>query len=601
MGNTTIHLLDGKKLYYSFLSGAKNIIEHQKELNKLNFFPVPDADTGTNMASTIRSVIERLKPHNSYKVTADAIAMAALDGARGNSGVIFAQFLYGVSAETSKCENITVENFAESINRSVQYIYDAIANPIEGTILTVIREWSEFIYAQKNSITDFVHLLTNSLEAAKISLQSTSKIIKNSKTPVVDAGAKGFVLFLEGIIEWIKSADIRKISEFSREHVITIEESEESEDLHETFNYRFCTEAMMKDCSISLKDIRATVENMGDSLVIAGSQKLVRLHIHTDKPQDIFAKLSAFGTLTYQKADDMQKQYESAHHRKWKIALVTDSACDLSPEQFDNYQIHIVPINIFFGENHYLDKVTLKPDHFYDLLDKYKNLPTTSQPNEKTFVNLYSHLCTHYDSVIAVHLSQKFSGTYNSSRLAAEKISAEMGKKISVIDSETLTGSLGLLTLRVARAIESGMSHDEIVSQANENWRQKSTILVSVKSIKNMIKGGRLSPMKGLLAKILNLKPIVSGDGKGGLMMLDKTFSQKSNMHRVISHAKQMLDGKKAWEYQVLHAQNIENTEYFLTEMEKITGKKPSALIDTTPIIGLHSGKEALAIAIMEE
>jgi uncharacterized protein len=600
MGNKSIQQLNGKNLYYSFLSGAKKIIEHQKELNKLNFFPVPDADTGTNMASTIRSVIERIKPQNSYKETADAIAIAALNGARGNSGVIFAQFLYGVSAETCRCEEISIERFAESVKRSVQYIYDAIANPIEGTILTVIREWADFIYANKNKLTDFTHLLSSSVDAANISLQGTAKKINNSsKSVIVDAGAKGFVLFLEGIVEWIKSTNIRTITNFSKEH-IAIEAVEITDDTHETFNYRYCTEAMIKDCTLSLGELRKLVIEMGDSLVIAGSSKLIRLHIHTDKPQDIFTKLSPFGTLTFQKADDMQKQYEAAHHRKWNIALVTDSACDLSPEQFDFYQINIVPINIFFGDNHYLDKITIKPDHFYNLLNKSKKLPTTSQPNEKTFTNLYSHLSTHYDSIIAVHISQKFSGTYNSSRLAAEKISAEMGKKITVIDSETLTGSLGLLTLRVAKAIEAGMSHDEIVAQTDD-WKKKASILVSVKSIKNMVKGGRLSPMKGLLANLINLKPIVSGDGKGSLTMLDKTFSQRSNMKKVISHVKQQIAGKNIWGYSVLHAQNIESTGYFISEMEKLTGKNPLSIIDTTPIIGLHSGEKALAIALMTE
>jgi DegV family protein with EDD domain len=599
MGNDSIQQLNGKNLYYSFLSGAKKIIEHQKELNKLNFFPVPDADTGTNMASTIRSVIERIKPHRSYKVTADAIALAALDGARGNSGVIFAQFLYGMSAETLRCEKITIERFAESVQRSVQYIYDAIADPIEGTILTVIREWADFIYANKNKLTDFSHLLSQSVEVANVSLQGTAKNIRNLSKPTVDAGAKGFVLFLEGILEWIKWSNIRTITDFSKEHSLT-DEAEITDDTHETFNFRYCTEAMIKDCSLGIKEIRELVTGMGDSLVVAGSPKLIRLHIHTNKPQEIFTKLGPYGTLAFQKADDMQKQYEAAHHRKWNIALVTDSACDLSPEQFDFYQINIVPLNIFFGDNHYLDKVTITPDHFYHLLNKSKKLPTTSQPNEKTFANLYSHLLTHYDSVIAVHLSKNFSGTYNSSRLAAEKISAEMGKKITVIDSETLTGSLGLLTLRVAKAIEGGMPHDEIVAQT-DNWKKKASILVSVKSIKNMIKGGRLSPMKGLFANLLNLKPIVSGDGKGNLRMLDKTFSQSSNMRRVIAHAKKLIAGHKTWGYLVLHAQNLESTDYFISEMEKLTGMRPLAIIDTTPIIGLHSDEKALAIALMIE
>ncbi len=108
-------------------------------------------------------------------------------------------------------------------------------------------------------------------------------------------------------------------------------------------------------------------------------------------------------------------------NRKWNIALVTDSTCDLSQEFFEQYQINMVPININFGENHYLDKVTIQPEQFYSLLNEAGDYPKTAQINENTFINLYSHLASHYDSVIAIHLSDKLSGTFFSSQKAAAK------------------------------------------------------------------------------------------------------------------------------------------------------------------------------------
>ena len=101
--------IDGRNLYYTFIAGAKKVIEHQIELNKINVFPVNDGDTGTNLASTIRSVIESLHPHRSYKITADRIAEATLLNARGNSGIIFAQFFYGLSIETGDLKSITLK------------------------------------------------------------------------------------------------------------------------------------------------------------------------------------------------------------------------------------------------------------------------------------------------------------------------------------------------------------------------------------------------------------------------------------------------------------------------------------------------------------
>src|SRR4030043_2293371 len=115
--------MDGRNLYYTFIAGAKKVIENQIELNRINVFPVNDGDTGTNLASTIRSVIESIHPHRSYKITADRIAEATLLGARGNSGIIFAQFFYGLSNETGQYKSVTMKQFAESIQKSVRYVY----------------------------------------------------------------------------------------------------------------------------------------------------------------------------------------------------------------------------------------------------------------------------------------------------------------------------------------------------------------------------------------------------------------------------------------------------------------------------------------------
>ena len=110
--------LDGRNLYYAFIAGARKVIENQVELNRINVFPVNDGDTGTNLAATIRSVIESLHPHRSFKITADRIAEATLINARGNSGIIFAQFFYGLSAETGEFRSVTLKQFAETINKN---------------------------------------------------------------------------------------------------------------------------------------------------------------------------------------------------------------------------------------------------------------------------------------------------------------------------------------------------------------------------------------------------------------------------------------------------------------------------------------------------
>ena len=186
---TQLTLIDGNNWYYSFLSGAKKIIENQKHINKINVFPVPDADTGTNLASTLRSIIDNITPHHSFDRTAEAIADAALIGARGNSGIIFAQFLYGISNEMEGREKIDVDTFAEIMLSAVKYAYEAIANPIEGTMITVIRAWAEFLYFIKDNVDDFIKFLVAGLEKAQEALNNTTNQLQVlAKMNVVEIG-----------------------------------------------------------------------------------------------------------------------------------------------------------------------------------------------------------------------------------------------------------------------------------------------------------------------------------------------------------------------------------------------------------------------------
>jgi uncharacterized protein len=593
-----VNEMDGRRLYYTFIAGARKVIEHQVELNKINVFPVNDGDTGTNLASTIRAVVDSLRPHRSYKITADMIAETTLVNARGNSGIIFAQFLYGMSTETGNFKTITIKQFAESIKNSVRYIYEAVANPVEGTMITVIKDWANYIYDNRNIITDFNQLFIGSVEVLNRSLKATtSKLAVLTKANVVDAGARGFVFFVEGIIDFITNRNLKDLIQVKAETAL-FEKIEEP--IPEKVDFRYCTEALVKNSSADNKSLLTLLNRYGNSIVIAGSDKMRRLHLHTNNPSGLFNELRNTGTLAFQKADDMVRQSEVVYNRKWKIALVTDSTCDLAQELIDNYQINMLPINIHFGENHYLDKVTIKPDQFYTLLKENTDYPKSSQVNEKSFTNLYSHLASHYDSIIAIHLSDKLSGTFNSSQKAAQSISKEFGKPISVINSRNLSGALGLLVLRTAKAIEAGYSHEQLVKMT-EKWTNDLRIFVSVKDIKYLIRGGRLSAVKGLIARILNINPIVSIDSTGKAIVFDKAFNQKANMEKVMKYIAELNRKNRIWNYIVLHANNIEGADWFTEKMQKLCGKEPASVVNISPIIGANAGIGAAAVALLTE
>lgn len=599
MTNPNANLMNGKFLYNAFIAGGNQILKKQSQLNKINVFPVNDKDTGTNLASTIRSVMDNTKPHESYKTTINDIAHAALMGARGNSGIIFAQFLYGLNQETLNKPVITLTEFVESVKKSIPYLYEAIANPVEGTMLTVIKDWSCFISEGKDSIHNFAELIIASLPVLEKSLaETTTKLKALHKSGFVDAGAKGFVLFMKGVIEFIKHRNLQDILVPAHEKTPLAFSHDFHELTEENIPYRFCTEAILKNLRTEKIELEKTLRMSGDSVVIAGSKDICRIHLHTNHPSELFYQLREYGTITFQKVDDMVRQQEIKNNRKWNIAIVTDSTCDLSQDLIDFYQINMLPMNLNFGENYYLDKVTMQPNQFYQLLESEREFPKTSQINQQAFTNVYSHLASHYDAIIAIHLSSQFSGTYQSSLQAGQRVSKEFKKPIYVIDSKSLSGALGLLVLKTAQNIEAGKSIDSIVRTIQEDVA-KSKIFVSVPNLHFMIKGGRVSKPKGFIAQALGLNPIITMDKNGKSLLFGKTFSQQASLKKILKHIESMINKKVLWNYMVLHAHNFDGAQWLKEKMIQITKKKPIAVINISPVIGMHAGRGALAVSLL--
>ncbi len=588
--------IDGRGLYYSFVAGTKKIIDNQAELNRINVFPVNDGDTGSNMAATVRTVFDSVHPHRSYKITIDRIAETAMTNARGNSGIIFAQLLYGISNETGQHQSINFNQFARSIKNAVRYIYEAVAVPVEGTMLTVISDWADYIYNRRNEYGDFAQMFTSSIEVLKKSLEETRhKLAVLTRAEVVDAGASGFVFFIGGIVDFLQSSNIRQMLG-SKSEIRPV--NNEALHIPEQVNLRYCTEAILRQVTANHQVLSHLLSRHGDSAVIAGSDAVKHLHLHTDDPAAFFFELKNHGHITFQKAEDMVRQSETVYRRKWKIALVTDSSCDLPREMIDHYQIHMVPINISFGDNQYLDKITIQPEQFYTMLDESRVFPKTAQINEQTFINLYSHLATHYDSIIAVHLTSRFSGTYFNSKKAAGAIARDFGKPVTVIDSLNLSGALGLIVLRIAKAIEEGLTHDQIVN-LSEKWIHNTRILVSVKTIKYMVRGGRVSHFRGLIARLLNINPIISMDTDGKSVVFGKTYSQLANMEKVMDHIRELITEHRLWNYIVLHAANPEAAAWYANSMKLCSGVDPVANVNISPVIGANTGIGAASVALM--
>lgn len=594
MNTEKIKEINGKQLYQSFLSGAHRIFENQRVLNKINVYPVADADTGTNLASTMRSIIQISQPDVNLKISAVSIADAALTGARGNSGIIFAQFLYGFSNEIAAKETITVKDFAESMRNAVSYAYEAIANPMEGTILSVIKDWAEHLCHMKDGWDDFKLVLVDAFDKATESLKETSEKMKElTKTDVEDAGAKGFVYFLEGMLEFFKTG--KQVSE----EILSADEVVEEDVIgHDVITYRYCSEALITGDNLDKDRVKKLIEGFGDSLVIAGSPQKMRIHIHTDTPWLLFTELGKLGNIIAQKVDDMVMQNVIASSTGNGVALVTDSSCDIPQDLIEKHRIHVVPLSIHFGETFYLDGITMKPEQFNKMLDTAPVYPSTSQPAFKEFYNRFNYLATHYQSLISINVSSKLSGTWQNSLNAARKVAKQTGKQIDVVDSRRITSVMGLVVLRAAEALENGMSHEEIMKEI-QGWIDKSKILVTTRTLKYMVKSGRVSNTKGFIGNLLNLKPVVEVTNDGTIKTFGKPFTLKQSMRLVMKEFERTLTNRGVWGYAISHASNLQTAEWYAGRMEKLTGKPPLFIHNASPALVANVGLGVVGINVM--
>jgi DegV family protein with EDD domain len=589
-----MEVLNHRHFYDMLLSGANEIIHHQKELNDINVFPVADGDTGNNLAHLMGMIKRESKWSDSSKDTLETIKLACMRGSRGNSGMIFSQFIITMCNFLIRHPEVNMDKFIDMCNQSVESAVNSVSLPQEGTVLTVMKSWV-ISMKEESEKTQSIH------SVLKQSYPNASKALEKTKTQmevfrihnVVDAGAKGFIHFLQGLID-VKPQSRQSASE--SEIAVALEEVPHVMDESDEIPFRYCSEFLVElNPNEDINTVKSQMAQYGDSIVMVSDGGLGKIHLHTNDPSSIAEILVEKGNIVYQKVEDMRRQYESIYQRKASIALVVDSACDIPQEWMDAYQIYMLPLQLEIGKSTYLDKVTLQSNVFYDKLDASTEQPKSSQPSLMSVESLYKQLLQQYDSVVSLHVSQKLSGTFDVCEKAAQNIDSS---RIHVINSRTLSGAYGLIAYQTAKALVDGSSIDE-VKQTIDEWIPKSEILVSVPTLKHMIRGGRVSPLQGKVARWLNMKPIVSIDKDGNSLLYGKTFFSNSSQGKMFKQVKSIHEKHGIREYVLLHAGSPESMKQCKEEMTKITGVDPLYTTNVSPVIGGNAGKGAVSVAMI--
>lgn len=583
---TKIGYLDGYRFQSAILAGCNCIIDHEKELNELNVFPIPDKDTGSNLKRTLKPLVSGYPvPEPKISPVGQEMAGLAVRSALGYSGIIFSQMILGFAEGLKNHQKISPGDLKTIVPIVQEKAYQSVEHPMEGTILSVLREWSREISRTSSRSNDFVVIMERSYQKAVSALAKTPdqlEVLKKNK--VVDAGGKAFVYFLRGILDFIKKG---KLARYSSARIYPHKKS-----ILESRHASLCVECCVQAHHLNRKGLIKKLQEIGQDLIFYSAPDFAKFHINTQYPEQVLRCASAFGKISSDKIFTFSPDLKE--NEKQDFCLVADTTCDLTEDVIEKSQVYFVPIKVQIDDDIYTDRWDLIPEEFYRFMAT-SAMPKTSQPSLNAFARIYGHLLMHYRSIISIHLSKALSGTFQTAAQASQGTAPE---RISVIDGKNVSVGLGLVVMEGLRALEKRKTHEETVLQI-ENATKNTEIFIGLPTLRYLIRGGRITKMKGIIATILNINPILSINPGGKLVPVSKARGRKNlekKIFRLVGQKRQKMSGELS--IAVAHTNAPEIGNRILQRIKQDFSPETVLMMNASPALGAHAGPGAYGIAI---
>jgi DegV family protein with EDD domain len=591
-----IAYVDGPRLARSLFAAADWVAAGRDEINRINVFPVPDGDTGTNFSLTLRAVADALRALGDAPLpdTVRTMSRAAVLGARGNSGMMLAHFLLGFTEALGDRPQATTRDLAAAVRSGADRLYASLDDPREGTILTVARDAAAAAERTARECTEVGEFMRRLLAEGEAALARTPELMAVLKEAgVVDAGGKGFVRMIEGVVRYIEGDPILPMSAEDAA-ALAVAPAALFEVAAER-DFQFCTEVLVRGEGLPpANDVRAAMHNFGGSVVVAVTSDILKIHVHTDTPEAVFTYATRWGRVETTKADDMRAQHRRlAHPERRSVAIVTDTAADLSDAVLDRHQIALVPLQVVFGDATFRDRLELKPEEFYRRLRTARDLPTTSQPAPAEFVRVLRDARAEADEVVAVLLGGALSGTYASAQ-AAVRAAGISG--VHLVDSRSASLGEGMLALRGAELAAEGWGGRAIAEEV-ERVRGQSGMLLTVDTYDNLLRSGRVSRGKAWIAGMLDVKPVLSLDPSGRVVPVDRVRGRDNLVPRVLALLEKRLTPRpRQIRFGVAHTEAPDAAERVRTALVAAYQPRDCFVTLATGVLGTHVGPGAWAI-----
>jgi len=585
--------LTQEELKKMMLLSWKKIEENKEQINKINVFPVPDQDTGSNMAKTLLGIKKAIegKEFKDLNEISEAALDGALTAAQGNAGVIYVGFLASFLPLLDK-NPVNAKKLAIAFEKGAEKARKSIQNPKEGTILDVIDAARDVFKVEAEKEKDIINLFKLVTEKAREALLATrEKMEIFRRANVVDAGGLGFLMILESYLEALEGEK----KEVKKEEM----PSEKIRRFVQVLSNRYEIVSLIENPRFNEEIIRGKLKKMGDSIDVVQIGNKTKVHIHTDYPGEVRDVMRETGSILELRTEDMAKEVVGEPSvRKVSIGIVTEgNLADLPQKVLERYQIEPVLCIVDWPEGQ-----NLPGENIYQKMreaDKrrIKTFPKTTQPSPKSYFDAFKKQLQKFDKVLCITLSHKLSGCYNSACQGKEMMGEEEKARVYILDSLQAVASQGLLVLRAIELIQEQREINEVIEELKK-LIPKTHLYAILEDPKWLEAGGRMSKSQAnwiRRIKKINLHPLVTiKDGvvtKAGIIFARDTA--EALFKKIGKESQKARKEGKRIRIIIGHADNPEGAEKLRQRLKEIKAEVPFISL-ASPVVCSHTGPGTL-------
>ena len=583
--------LSQEELKKMLLFSCDKIEKNKEQINKINVFPVPDQDTGSNLAKTLLGVKESIegKDFKDIKELSEAALDGALTTAQGNAGVIYVGFLANFLTSLDK-NPVNAQKLAIAFEKGAERARQSIQSPKEGTILDVIDAAALIFKKEAEKEKNILKILRRAIEEAKEALLATrEKMEVLKKANVVDAGGLGFLMILESYLDAL-CPSLAKAEPDQEE-----KPSEKIKRFVQVLSYRFEVITLIESSKFGEEEIKEKLRKLGNSIDVVRVGEKTKIHIHTDYPDEVKSIIRGAGQIIDLRTEDMAREVAGEESvRKVSAGIVTEGNIVLLPAKIlERYQIETVDAIVDWPEGK-----NLPGENIFQRMreaDKLmiKNFPKTSQVTVNSYLEAFKRQLEKFEKVLCLSIASNVSGCYNSACQAREMLEEGKREKVYIFDTSQAAAGQALLVLKAIEMIQEQREIGEILGELKRESSQVQ-IYGIIEDPKWVEAGGRVSKSQASWIrrmKKINLYPLMTIKGgnvtKGGIIfakdMAEALFKKISKESR-----KFRLKGRKI-RVIIQHADNPEGAEK-LKQMLKQIKAEVSFIGLASPVMCAHTG-----------